>query len=256
MFISVDNAQLYAVTFGSSTRTLLALGGWVGSWELWTNPFTHLSQTWRAAAYDHRGTGATVALTESITVQRMVDDVFAVLDALHIEQCVLAAESAGTVVALMAVLQHPERFNGLVLVDGVYYRPAPDGVDPFVIGLQQDFEGTIRRFVDNCVTPSTGEAVRRWGRQIMMRSPQAAAVQLYECVFGIDLRPQLAHILLPTLIIHGEDDQIVPLVSSQWLATQIPNAHLHIVKDAGHVPTVTHPEEVAEAINQYFAAVE
>ncbi|MBZ0284343.1 MAG: alpha/beta hydrolase [Anaerolineae bacterium] len=256
MFITVDNAQIYTVIFGSSSRTLMALGGWAGSWELWTNPFTYLSQSWRTAAYDHRGTGATVALTESITLQRMVDDVFVVLDALNIEQCVLAAESAGTLVALMAALQRPERFNGLVLVDGLYYRPAPDGVDPFLTGLKQNYEGTIRQFVDNCVPPATNEAVRRWGRQILMRSPQAAAIQLYECVFGVDLRPQLAHILLPTLIIHGEDDQIVPLAASQWLATQIPNAHLHIVKDAGHVPSVTHPEAVAEAINQYFAAVE
>lgn len=252
MFITVDDAQIYAVAFGGGSHTILAVGGWAGSWELWTNPFTYLSQSWRTAAYDHRGTGATLALVKSITLQRMVDDVFAVMDALDIEQCVLAGESAGTVAVLMAALQRPERFNGLVLVDGLYYRPAPDGEDPFVTGLKHNFEETIRQFVDKSVTDSTGEAIRRWGRQILMRSPQDAAIQLYESVFGVDLRPQLRDIKQPTLIIQGDSDRFVPVASSEWLATQISNAHLHIVKDAGHVPTVTHPAEIAETINRYF----
>ena len=52
-----------------------------------------------------------------------------------------------------------------------------------------------------------------------------------------------------------QGDQLVPVDSSRWLASQIPQSHLHLVNGAGHVPTVTHASEIAEAINQYFATV-
>lgn len=252
MFVTHNDAQLYTVAFGGSPRTLVAFGGWAGSWELWAEPFTDLSRTWRTVAYDHRGTGATIAPPESITVEAMVDDLFAVLKALNIEQCVLAAESAGVAIALQAALQQPQRFTGLVLVDGVYYRPKPAGTDPFLVGLRDHFDATISQFVDLCLTDTDGEAVRRWGRQILARSTPAAAIQLYESLFGVDLRPQVAEIVQPTLIVHGEADRLVPLDAARWLASEIPHCQLQIVRGAGHVPTVTHPGEVVAAINRYF----
>jgi pimeloyl-ACP methyl ester carboxylesterase len=254
MFITHKDASLYTVEFGAGSRTLVAHGGWAGSWELWTNPFTQLSKSWHTVAYDHRGTGVTVAPSGSITLEAMVEDVFAVLDALKISTCVLAAESAGAMVALSAVIQHPERFEGLVVVDGLYFKPAPAETEPFVIGLQTNFEATIGAFVDACVPESAPnrDQVRRWGRAILGRASVEAAVNLYQCIDGVDLRPLLPQITIPTLVIHGEDDVIVPLGASEWLASQLPNSKLQVVKGAGHVPTVTHPNEVAEAINQFF----
>jgi pimeloyl-ACP methyl ester carboxylesterase len=71
----------------------------VGSWELWIEPFGLLSQSWRTVAYDHRGSGANLAPVESISQAALVSDVFGVMDALGIAQCVIAAESAGAAVA-------------------------------------------------------------------------------------------------------------------------------------------------------------
>src|SRR5512134_1648669 len=104
MFIPHAGAELYTVEFGSGPRTLVAHGGWAGSWELWTETFSFLSKTWRSVAYDHRGSGATVATVESIDIETMVGDLFVLLDMLGIQQCVLAAESSGVAVALRAAL--------------------------------------------------------------------------------------------------------------------------------------------------------
>jgi sigma-B regulation protein RsbQ len=256
MFISHADAELFAVDFGSGPRTLVAHGGWAGSWELWTEPFSILSKSWRTVAYDHRGSGATIAPAESIALETLVDDLFAVLDALAIETCVLAGESSGAAVVLSAALQQPQRFNGLVLVDGLYHRPAPAGPEPFVLGLQADFAATVGRFVDMCVLDSEphSAAIRRWGRQILSRSPVASAIRLYECLYGLDLRADVTRIAQPTLIVHGDGDALVPLAAAQWLAAAMPNAHLHVVHGAGHVPTVTRPAEVAAAINRFFGA--
>lgn len=253
MFVEANDAQLFTVTFGKGERTLVALGGWAGSWELWAEPFTTLSTSWRTVAFDHRGTGATIAPVDTISLETLVQDVFVVLDKLAIDQCVLAAESAGAAVALMAALQQPQRFSGLVLVDGVYYQPVSEDPDPFLLGLKNDFQTTINYFVETCTPEPNSEAVRHWGRQILARSQPDAAIQLYVGMVGVDLRSQLRLVPQPTLILHGEQDRIVPLSSSEWLATQIPHSRLEVFPNTGHVPTVTRPREVAEAINRYFS---
>lgn len=254
MFIARPDAQIYAVAFGAGPRTLLALGGWVGSWEVWVEPMSLLSSTWRTIAYDHRGSGATIAPPESITFPAMVEDLFAVMDALAVDQCVLAAESAGAAIALQAILNDPRRFRGLVVVDGLYHRERPAGADPFVSALQANFEATLGQFIDACVPEPDSAAIRRWGRQIVGRSTPAAAVQLYESLYDVDLRAQVARIEQPSLIIHGGADRIVPPSASEWLAAQLPNSQLTILPGAGHVPTITRPHEVARAIEQFFAA--
>jgi sigma-B regulation protein RsbQ len=253
MFIEANDAQLFTVGFGGGEHTLVALGGWAGSWELWAEPFTYLSASWRTVGFDHRGTGTTIAPVDTIRIETLVQDVFVVLDKLKIDQCVLAAESAGAAIVLMAALQQPQRFSGLVLVDGVYYQPVPEKPDPFLLGLKSNFQATIHYFVDTCTPEPNSDAVRHWGRQILARSQPEAAIQLYECMVGVDLRSQVKQIAQPTLILHGEHDRIMPLSSSEWLATQIPQSQLQVLAGAGHVPTVTRPREVAEAINRYFS---
>lgn len=255
MFIPHQDSEFYAVAYGNHPRTLLGLGGWAGSWELWADPFVYLSESWRAIAYDHRGAGATLCPVESISVEGMVQDVFVMLDAFGVEQCVLAAESAGAAIALKAVLQQPERFQGLVIVDGLYHRAQLTGDDPFVLGLRHHFAATISQFVEGCVPEPNTDAIKRWGRQILSRSSPEAAIRLHECLYGVDLRPDVHRITQPTLIIQGELDPYVSVADATWLADHIPNAKLSIFEKTGHVPTVTRPREVAEAINQYFKAI-
>jgi len=255
MFIQHNNAQLYTVKFGVGLRTILAHGGWTGSWELWTEPFTHLSKTWRTVAYDHRGTGATVAPVDSISLENLVDDLFAVMDKMEIEKCVLAAESAGGMVATTAVLQQPLRFEGLVLVDALLHNEDDGSNAAFIQGLKTDFEQTIGQFVDSCVLESepNSNEIRIWGRKILARSTSDASIKLLHCTFGVDLRPRLAEIKVPTLLIHGDGDNLVPLSDAEYADSQIPISQLHVVKGAGHVPTVTRPRQVADEINHFFS---
>jgi pimeloyl-ACP methyl ester carboxylesterase len=182
----------------------------------------------------------------------MTADVFAVMDALNIDRCVLAAESAGATIALMAALARPERFTGLVLVDGVIHHPPSNATSSFVRELQTDFETAIGDFADRCVPDPDEAAIRNWGRQILRRSGSAAAIRLIECLSDIDLRPRVAEIALTTLIIHSEGDAIVSAAESRWLAGQMPNASLYILPGNSHVPTITRPTELAAIIDRAF----
>lgn len=136
MFIAAGDALIYPNSFGRATApVIVGIGGWIGNWELWAEPFAILSQNWRTIGYDHRGVGATIAPPESITSETLVEDVIVVLDACQVEQCVLAAESAGAITALCAALREPRRVSGLVIVDGLYHSHVRSESDPFVVEL-------------------------------------------------------------------------------------------------------------------------
>lgn len=253
MFITVGESRLYTTSFGKpDAPALLAIGGWIGNWELWAEPFSILSRSWHVIAYDHRGSGATVAPVESITHEQLVNDVFAVLNAYGVEHCVLAAESAGALTALSAALSRPQRIRGLVIVDGAYYSPGPLDNTPFVNGLRNAYAATLRHFVDLCVTEPDSDHIKQWGLHILGRATQEAAIALYQLPSGVDIRADLARISQPTLIVHGENDRLVTLAESMWLAETLPNSRLTIIPGAGHTPTVTFPHEVAHAINDFF----
>lgn len=252
MFLKSEDADLFVSSFGQGATTLVAHGGWVGSGELWLQPFEILSRSWRCITYDHRGTGATIHRGGPITSDLLLDDLFRVLDALRIESCVLAGESSGAMTVLQAALRAPERFSGLVLVDPRYQGGRSEGAARLLAGCRTDFAATMSAFVDACTPEPDSAAERSWGKRIVMRSNAEQAVQLMECVEHLQLEQRLPEIRVPTLLIHGTRDVITPLENSKVIAAAIPGAHLVTLEGAGHVPTLTRPAAVAEAIQSRF----
>lgn len=258
MFLTIDDAKIFTTAMGSPVAgastppVILGIGGWIGNWELWLGPFSLLSAHFYTIAYDHRGSGATMAPVESITFDRLVDDVFAVLDAYQIDRAFLAAESAGAAIALGAALKNPQRIQGLIIVDGFYFNDTLAEKDPFLAGLQSHYSATLDGFVEACVPEKGCEHIKRWGRQILDRAEPAAALALYGVVGSIDLRGDLSRITQPVLILHGDADRLVPLESARWLLHTLPHAELTILKGAGHIPTMTWPKEVAEEMMRFL----
>lgn len=252
MYLKSNDADILVSSFGAGPRTLLAHGGWVGSGELWSAPFEILSQSWRTITYDHRGTGGTRCIAPEITFELLVQDLFRVMDALHVETCVLAAESMGAMVALEAALRCPERFSGLVIVGGRYTGERTPTRDRLIAGCRADFAATMDAFVEACAPEAGCEAERAWGKLIVKRSNASAAVQMLECVEHVDVASRLSSITVPTLILHGSRDVISPLASAERLGELIPNSRLLVAEGCGHVPTITRPQWVAEQIQDFF----
>ena len=254
MFVSVADAKLFTTAFGRKTApAIIGIGGWIGSWELWQQPFSILSQDWYTIAYDHRGSGATTAPVDTITFQNLVSDLFAVLDAYGIQRCLVAAESAGALTALAAALEHPERIAGLVIVDGRDARESKPEQEPFYAALQTNYAAALDRFVVACVPEPDADHIRRWGRQILDRATPASALALYRTAGTVGLQHDLHRIHQPTLILHGSADLIAPLEGAKWLAQTIPNSKLVVLEGAGHVPTMTRADDVAKEITEFFA---
>jgi 3-oxoadipate enol-lactonase len=255
VFLDVNGVRLHALAFGEGSRTLVAVGGWTGSWEVWEEPIAQLTANgWRCIAYDHRGAGESPADPSEITVDAMVTDVVAVLDAFDVERCVLAGESQGGAIAQYAAARWPERFAGLVLS-----APAParrrSGGSAFADACRADYPATVAGFVEACFPEPDVEHVKRWARNVLLRAEPEQAARIVEMwgdddVEDVDPRA----IAAPTLIVHGTADAIVPIDGSRELATQLPDVELLELEGVGHVPTMTRPDEVVAVIRRRFAA--
>jgi pimeloyl-ACP methyl ester carboxylesterase len=248
MFIPAGGHLLNAVEFGSGTRTFVAHGGWVGSWELWQQPFELMHHSWRCISYDHRGSGASTAPSTEVHPQGLVEDLFSVLDHYGVDTCVVAGESMGALTVIAAILQQPERFTGLVIVDGIT-ETSGETTDHSVV--RDAYDAYVEAFVDACVPEPDSDHLKRWGRQILMRADADAAARMFESHDRPRIAPDLSALAVPTLVIHGRLDAIVPLSAGGAAAAAIPGAELVVLDDAGHVPTMTRPREVVDAIDAW-----
>jgi len=257
MFLIVNGVRLHTVSFSTGSRTILAIGGWAGSWEVWEETLESLSaEEWKCIAFDHRGSGESPVHPELITVQNMVDDIIGVLDQLAVETCVLAGESSGGAIAQLVAAQHPDRIIGLVLVDSASTDKAEQTPSAFAAACRNNYPAAVEAFIDRCVPEPDSEHVRRWGRNLLLRAEPEQAARLIEMWQDDDV-PLMdkREIKQPTLIIHGSEDVIVPIESSRALKDLIPNSELIELSGCGHVPTMTRPKEVYEAIKNYFPAL-
>jgi pimeloyl-ACP methyl ester carboxylesterase len=250
VFIPAGGHLLNAVAIGSGPRTFVAHGGWVGSWELWQQPFELMQGEWHCISYDHRGSGASTAPSQDVHPGGLVADLFAVLDHYGVDRCVIAGESMGALTVIDAVLRQPDRFDGLVLVDAV---TETSGVPTDHSAVRDDYEAYVHAFVDACVPEADSEHLRRWGRQILLRADPDAAARMFETHDVPRLAPDLGAIRVPTLVVHGSLDVIVPPSVGRATAAAIPDAELVMIDGAGHVPTLTRPAQVVEAIDAWAA---
>lgn len=253
MFLEVNGVRLHTLVFGDGPRTLVAVGGWTGSWEVWEEPIAQLTaRGWRCVTYDHRGSGESPVDPALISVEAMVDDVTGVLDAHQIERCILAGESQGGAIAQYAAARSPQRFDGLVL-SAPTRTGRSEGSTGFADACRADYPAAVDGFVSACFPEPDSDHVKRWGRNILLRAePEQAAriIEMWRDEAVPDVEPR--QIEIPTLILHGTADVIVPIEHSRQLAELLPDAEIVEFEGSGHVPTMTRPNDVVDAIVRRF----
>jgi len=254
--IEINGHQTELVDLGEGPRVLLTHGGWIGNWELWKLQAETLSrQGWRVIAFDHRGSGASTAPLDEITLDGMVDDLFAVMDHCGVERAVLAGESMGSLVVQRAAVAAPERFSHLVVVAGAARFPRTPPLRSFALGLKHAYSPTLSLFV-RLATPErdAGKAIRSWGLSFLRLAKPEAARRLFAILAGADQRDLVRQITVPTLVVHGTLDLIVPVVFGRELAKLVPGARYESLPWVGHVPTMTRPQEICRLIEEFTAS--
>lgn len=190
----------------------------------------------------------------------------AFLDRFALEQVILIGNSAGGNLAVQAALAYPERVKALILIDPAIYRNGPPGIvrwilrgplfDRFALSSIRDLaEDQQELFESAWYRPELiGEELKDHYLQPLQVSQWDRSLLLYtKATEDPKIVRRLKELEIPTLIIHGREDRIVPVKQSIRLHEELANSQLVILEECGHVPHEELPEQTAELIRRFIS---
>jgi len=241
-------------------------GPGVSAWANWRLVMPELSRQARVIAPDMVGFGFTDRLDLAQPGQRYDMDTWVrqavgLLDALGIEKTDLVGNSFGGALALALTIRHPQRVRRLVLMGsvGVPFSITP-GLDA-VWGYEPSFENMRgimdvfawdRRLVNDELARLRYEASIQPGFQESFSAMFPAPRQRWVDAMT---SPEQNIRALPhhTLVVHGREDQVIPLSTSQTLAAWIPRSQLHVFGQCGHWTQIEHNARFVRLVGDFLA---
>lgn len=250
--VEVNAARLWYRIDGTGPDLILVHAG-VADLRMWNGVVEELAGRMRCVRFDMRGYGRT---TSPPGMFSPADDLDGILAALDIAGAVVVGASVGGLQALELAVAYPHRVAQLILIA----PPLPDHawsreMRAFEAAEDAAFEaGRIDEAVELCVEMWASKAAP--GHQELVREMLARAfgIQLEVATNELGLRPpvteRLAEVVVPTAVAYGDEDVADFVAIAHRLAQELPNAALHPIAGAGHLPALEQPATVARLIRE------
>lgn len=264
-FVDVGDIRVHYQEKGSGTPLIL-IHGYSSSVFTWKDQFDVLSRKFRVIALDLKGFGFTSKPDGDYSRRAQGELVAAFLDRLNIGSAWLVGNSMGGETALNVAVLHPDRVLGLVLIDSAGVQVpgrtslAPAYLQIPVIGrlltalaLTSDKlvrEGLQKSFFDD--SKVTDDRVAYYYQPLKTRGGQLAATRARTQFGDFPIEDKLSSIKVPTLIIWGDHDELIPLEAGKKLNSVIRESKLVVFENCGHVPQEEMPERVAAEITNFI----
>src|SRR5260370_29044734 len=211
---------------------LLAIMGMSGTALHWGEPFlAPLREDFEVIVYDHRGVGDSSPLQGPTSIVELAQDAAALLDALEIDSAHVLGISMGGMIAQELALAHPERVRTLTL--GCTYCGGEGSAltSPEVFQrlaealLSGDRERALRAGFEVNVTRAAEAAnPALYAQMLSIAAQRAVAVPVIlaqsQACAAHDTYERLAHVRAPTLVVHGTEDQMLPVQNARVIASQ------------------------------------
>jgi pimeloyl-ACP methyl ester carboxylesterase len=262
--VGVGDIELDYERRGSGPPLLMIMGR-SGTYSHWGEPFLEdLERDFELILYDHRGVGASTRLDGPIAIREMARDAAGLIGALELESAHVLGISMGSMIAQELALAEPQLIRTLTL--GCSYCGGP-GSALMSEELQQrmaeaiasgDVQRAIRASFEANVSPAFAADEDAWARflHISLRrrvSLDVIVAQTQACI-DHDTSARLPEIELPTLVVHGTVDQVLPVANGHMVAGLIAGSRLELLDDVGHLFFWERPERSADLLRAHVAA--
>lgn len=285
--VDANGIEIEYESFGSGDQALLLIMGLGAQMILWDDEFCEqlASRGLRVIRFDNRDVGLSThfeaagvpnvvemmgqlakgELPESpYSLDDMADDTAGLLDALGLGSAHICGASMGGMVAQTVAIRHPDKVKSLISVMSSTGDPSLPSGKPEIMALlaqapPKDREGYVEysvgmwRSVGSPGFPFDEAAIReRSGRHYDRNFDPGGVGRQMAAVFAHgDRTPKLAGVRAPTLVIHGQDDPLVPVECGTATQAAIPGAKLLVVEGMGHDLARGVWPQVVEAISSH-----
>ena len=249
--------QLQYQIFGQG-KPLLLVHGWAMHSGVWAEVIEKFSGSFQIIALDLRGHGAAREAPGPYTYDCFAGDIIDLMAELACGRITAIGWSMGVSVLLKAAAQSPELFSRFVFISGnpsLVSRPDYGCGIPAVTvqrlyrQVERTYPEGLKNFYRLLLTPKEQELLGHDTRYAAMTDLSAApgkdaALATLACLMEEDLRPALASIAAPTLILHGDEDAICNPKAAAFMHSHIPGSQLVMFDQTGHVPFLTRSDAV------------
>ena len=255
-----QGSRIYWDEQGSGEPVLLIMGLAFTS-DMWYRVRPTLASRYRTLALDNRGVGRSDVPPGPYSIALMASDARAVLDAAGVESAHVFGVSMGGMIAQEFTLQYPERVRSLVLgctaAGGpTAVRAEQAAIDMLMARSRMTPDEAAEAAVPFIYDPATPR--ERIDEDLAVRKPWFPRPEAYMAqlmaILGWEAYSRIPAIRVPTLVIHGESDRLVPPGNGKLIAERIPGAKLVMIPRASHLFVTDQPEATHSAIQTFFAA--
>lgn len=256
-FVENQGARIYWDEQGQGEPLLLIMGLGYPSY-LWHRTRPVLAQRYRTIALDNRGAGQSDAPAGPYPIALMASDAAAVLDAAGVSSAHVFGLSMGGMIAQEFALQYPQRVRSLILgctaPGGPNAVRAEKRVTEILMAQNMNPEEAakaMRPYVYDSSTPLERIEEDLVIRRLWFPRREAYMAQL-QGIFAWESYGRLPQITAPTLVIHGETDQLVPPGNGQLIASRISGSRLVTLPQASHIFTTDQPQASQRIVMEFL----
>ena len=276
-FIDIDGMQVHIVRSTKcantdTAETIVLLHGTSASLHTWQGWTEALSAEYCVVSMDLPGFGLTgpfVNKTTEYTSANYASFVIEVLDKLNLDKVILAGNSLGGKIAWRMAALYPERVSKLILVNAVGYPATPKSIPiGFRLASYPALKPILRNILPRNVVKKSIKSVyaddsqvdemlvdRYYDLSLRAGNRSALSDRLRE-FDNVEDQAQIKQLALPTLIMWGAKDDLIPVENAELFHQDIPNSQLQIFDNLGHVPHEEDPVTSVAVVKAFLAQAE
>lgn len=264
--ICVNDIDLYYEIYGNGEPLVLISGLGYGLWQ-WHKMIPLLAEKRLVIAFDNRGAGQTAKPAGPYTAAMLADDTARLIEEVAGGPVTVMGHSMGGFIAQQLVLTRPDLVSKLILASTNFGGPNAAPVTPEALAAMLDRSGdpaeVVRRGVAVATAPGFAEAHPDAVVDLVnYRFTNPVPPEAYQAQMAIGLGllspaaafdGKLGTVNVPTLILFGAHDRVVPPANAELLSAQIAGSEVVILPDAGHMFPIETPAAAAKAVLEFLA---
>lgn len=252
---------IHQQTFGKG-KPIVMVHGWAMHSGIWRDFATELSKNYRVSCIDLPGHGRSQDI-EAFTLDKISE---LLVNELDDNKCCWLGWSLGSSVVMDISRRYPDRVSSLILLAGnpkfisfpqeQWPGMNSEVLNAFAENLNKNCQTTLLRFLSLQV--SQLPEAKTLLKQIKTAVFESPAPDSHTLLGGLtilkqtDLRSELARLTIPVSCILGEKDTLVPVSIAERMQQLLPTIETNIIKGAGHVPFLSHPQQVLKIISRFM----